>query len=145
MKYKCTVTYFITDADGGSLKGRKLLAEQRPWLFVPSCWAHQVCSLLNSILQMLTFMHDQFQLILGDYFKAYDYAQKIAAEVMDIISWINNHEMVWNVFDKAQIKLGRPKALAYLMACITRWTTHFTAFAQLLELKKLLTKTAEWK
>jgi hypothetical protein len=41
-KYKCYVIYFITDADGGSKKGRVLLGKQRPWLFVPSCWAHQV-------------------------------------------------------------------------------------------------------
>jgi hypothetical protein len=40
-KYECTVVYFVTDADGGSLKGRKLLAKERPWLFTPSCWAHQ--------------------------------------------------------------------------------------------------------
>ena len=42
-KFECTVVYFITDADGGSLKGRKLLAKERPWLFTPSCWAHQAC------------------------------------------------------------------------------------------------------
>ena len=42
-RYKCTVTYFIIDADGGSLKGRKLLLKERPWLFAPSCFAHQVC------------------------------------------------------------------------------------------------------
>jgi hypothetical protein len=42
-KYQCTVMYFITDANGGSLKGRKLLVKERPWLFVPLCMAHQVC------------------------------------------------------------------------------------------------------
>jgi hypothetical protein len=41
-KYKCKVIYFVTDVDGGSLKGCKLLQKLCPWLFVPSCWAHQV-------------------------------------------------------------------------------------------------------
>ena len=41
-KFGCTVLYYITDANGGSLKGRKLLLEERPWLFAPSCMAHQV-------------------------------------------------------------------------------------------------------
>jgi hypothetical protein len=41
--------------------------------------------------------------------------------------------------------LGREKALAYLVACITRWTTHFTAFARLLELKEPLSQSAYWK
>lgn len=41
-KYNCKVIYFITDADGGSLKGRKLLLVERPYLFLLSCMAHQV-------------------------------------------------------------------------------------------------------
>lgn len=40
--YGCTVTCFLTDADGGSKKGREFLVEERPHLFAPSCWAHQV-------------------------------------------------------------------------------------------------------
>ena len=40
--FKCIVIYFTTDADGGSNKGRKLLAMERPHLILPSCWAHQV-------------------------------------------------------------------------------------------------------
>lgn len=46
-KYEVIVVYFVTDADGGSLKARKLLAIARPWLFLPSCWAHQVCRLCS--------------------------------------------------------------------------------------------------
>lgn len=46
-KYKCYVIFFTTDADGGSKKGRILLGKERPWLFVPSCWAHQVCVLIH--------------------------------------------------------------------------------------------------
>jgi hypothetical protein len=65
--------------------------------------------------------------------------------VTDVINWINNHEKVCTVFDKAQVDLGHEKALAYLVAGITRWTTHFTAFACLLELKEPLSQSAFWK
>ncbi|KAJ7670125.1 hypothetical protein DFH06DRAFT_1125516 [Mycena polygramma] len=41
-KYDCIVIYFTTDADGGSKKGRILLGKKRPWLILPSCWAHQL-------------------------------------------------------------------------------------------------------
>jgi hypothetical protein len=71
-----------------------------------------------------------------------DYAQDIAAQATDVINWINSHEKVRVVFDQAQLY---EKALAYLVACITRWTTHFTAFACLLELKDPLSQSAFWK
>lgn len=41
-KYDCIVIYFVTDADGGSKKGRIILGKRRPYMLVPSCWAHQV-------------------------------------------------------------------------------------------------------
>ncbi|KAJ6622322.1 ribonuclease H-like domain-containing protein [Mycena sp. CBHHK59/15] len=69
----CIIIYFTTDADGGSNKGRKLLAKLRPWLILPSCWAHQ------------------FQLILGDDFKVNDMAAVIAEDATALIAWINNH------------------------------------------------------
>jgi hypothetical protein len=47
-KFSCWVIFFTTDADGGSKKGRVLLGKERPWLLVPSCWAHQVCA--NSLM-----------------------------------------------------------------------------------------------
>ncbi|KAF7329865.1 DUF659 domain-containing protein [Mycena kentingensis (nom. inval.)] len=124
---ECIITHFVTDADGGSLKGRKLLQKMRPWLFAISCTAHQ------------------FQLTLGDYFKSWDYAQSIAEQATQIIAWINNHSKVRVVFDTAQRQLGRDNALAYLVACITRWTTHFTAFARLFELKKPIVAVAAWQ
>jgi hypothetical protein len=52
--YKCIVIYFITDADGGSLKGRKLLEKQRPYLFALSCMAHQACYRLSNPDCLLT-------------------------------------------------------------------------------------------
>ncbi|KAJ7198115.1 hypothetical protein GGX14DRAFT_573671 [Mycena pura] len=109
-KYNCRVVYFITDADGGALKGPH-----------------------------------QFQLILGDYFKAWDYAQEIAERATAIIIWIRNHSKVRVLFDEAQKDLGRTVPLAYLMACITRWTTHFTALARLFLLKEPIMKTVAWK
>ncbi|KAK6981174.1 DUF659 domain-containing protein, partial [Favolaschia claudopus] len=125
VRYNCIVIYFGTDADGGSKKGRIILGKERPWLIVPSCWAHQ------------------FQLILGDYFKVYEIAAVIAEEAVELIAWINNHARVRKIFDDAQAeisqdRLSRVVILAYLVANLTRWTTHFIAFARLFLLREAL-------
>jgi hypothetical protein len=145
----CTVLYYITDANGGSLKGRKLLHKKRPWMFVPSCMAHQVCWFILLVI-VCVIDYNQFQLMVGDYFKSWDFAAKIAEQATAIISWILNHEKVRILFDEAQMQLnksncGRAFALAYLMACITRWMTHFIAFACLLAVKEPLTKMVHWR
>ncbi|KAF8186109.1 ribonuclease H-like domain-containing protein, partial [Mycena galopus ATCC 62051] len=125
-KHNCIVIYFTTDADGGSKKGRILLGKKRPWLILPSCWAHQ------------------FQLILGDYFKTYDFGALIAEDATALISWINNHSKVRKIFDDSQATIsqdrngGRIIILAYLVANLTRWTTHFVAFLRLFTLRSAL-------
>ncbi|KAJ6484889.1 ribonuclease H-like domain-containing protein [Mycena sanguinolenta] len=124
-KYNCYVIVFGTDADGGSNKGRVLLGKERPWLFVPSCWAHQ------------------FQLILGDYFKVFPYAAEIAEKATGLIAWINNHGKVRKIFDGvqeqlSQDRLNRVVVLAYIVANLTRWTTHCIAFIRLLVLREYL-------
>jgi hypothetical protein len=48
-EYKCVVVVFTMDADGGSNRGRKDLALERPDLILPSCWAHQVSYIQISI------------------------------------------------------------------------------------------------
>ncbi|KAJ6619379.1 ribonuclease H-like domain-containing protein [Mycena sp. CBHHK59/15] len=122
-KYNCKIRYFTTDADGGSKKGRLNLGKKRQWLILPSCWAHQC------------------QLILGDYFKVHDMAAAIAEDATGLISWLNNHGKVRKIFDKSQKiismqNVGRMIILAYLIANLTRWTTHFVAFWRLFILKE---------
>ncbi|KAJ6504514.1 ribonuclease H-like domain-containing protein [Mycena vulgaris] len=125
-KHGCIIIYFTTDADGGSKKGRELLSIERPWLILPSCWAHQ------------------FQLILGDYFKVHDMAAVIAEDATALISWINNHSKVRKIFDEAQKIISQDRnagkiiILAYLIANLTRWTTHFIAFLRLFTLQPAL-------
>ncbi|KAJ7154126.1 ribonuclease H-like domain-containing protein [Mycena filopes] len=124
-KYGCFVIYFTTDADGGSKKGRILLGKQRPWLILPSCWAHQ------------------FQLILGDYFKVNDAAAFIAEDATGLIAWLNNHSRVRMIFNAAQRTICENAGvaiivLAYLVANLTRWTTHFVAFMRLFILRDAL-------
>ncbi|KAJ7157411.1 ribonuclease H-like domain-containing protein [Mycena filopes] len=115
LKYGCFVIYFTTDADGGSKKGRTNLGKQRPWLILPSCWAHQ------------------FQLILGDYFKVNDAAAVIAEDAAGLIAWLNNHSRR-TISENA----GKIIVLAYLLANLTRWTTHFVAFMRLFLLREAL-------
>ncbi|KAJ6629669.1 ribonuclease H-like domain-containing protein [Mycena sp. CBHHK59/15] len=123
--YACLFIFFGTDADGGSRNGRYRLGKLRPWLFVPSCWAHQ------------------FQLILGDYFKVFAYAAEIAEKATGLIGWINNHGKVRKIFDAVQAQLTQERfnriiVLAYLVANLTRWTTHCVAFLRLLVLQEYL-------
>ncbi|KAJ7576622.1 ribonuclease H-like domain-containing protein [Mycena floridula] len=85
----------------------------------------------------------QFQLILGDYFKVYVYAAYIAEQATMLIGWINNHGKVRTIFDAAQTTVSRDrygyvKVLSYLVANLTRWTTHYVAFHRLLLLRDAL-------
>ncbi|KAJ7760892.1 ribonuclease H-like domain-containing protein [Mycena maculata] len=80
-KYGCIIIYFITNADGGSKKGRVLLGKEHRYLILPSCWAHQ------------------FQLILGDYFKVHKFAAATAETATALIGWINNHGKLRKIFD----------------------------------------------
>ena len=85
----------------------------------------------------------QFQLILRDYFKDYQLAQDVASQATDLIRWLNNHGKVHKIFDAAQKQvskdwLNRELVLAYLVANLTCWTTHSTAFTQLFEVHDAL-------
>ncbi|KAJ7480418.1 ribonuclease H-like domain-containing protein [Mycena galericulata] len=136
VKHDCVVIYFTTDADGGSKKGRILLGRKRPWLILPSCWAHQAGPFMQVFFP--------FQLILGDYFKVNDMAAAIAEDATALIGWINNHGKVRKIFDDSQAIIspdsnaGRVIILAYLVANLTRWTTHFVAFLRLFKVRKAL-------
>jgi hypothetical protein len=81
-------------------------------------------------------------LILGDYFKVNDAAVFIAEDATGLITWINNHSKVRVIFDAAQRTIsenaGRIIVLAYLVANLTRWTTHFVVFMRLFILREAL-------
>jgi len=77
----------------------------------------------------------QFQLTLGDYFKENDEATSGAEDATDVIGWILNHQCVHIIFDDIQAERNDGVVLAYLVANLTRWTTHFITFSHLLELK----------
>ncbi|KAJ7504639.1 ribonuclease H-like domain-containing protein [Mycena galericulata] len=107
-KLGCNVIAFLTDNDGGSKRGRILLALARLYLLVFPCCAHQG------------------QLILGDYLKENEEAAKIMGELIDFVNWLNSHDKVRDIFDQRQHQmLG--KVLAYLLPNLTRWTTHLVA------------------
>ncbi|KAJ7880698.1 hypothetical protein B0H13DRAFT_2345496 [Mycena leptocephala] len=83
-------------------------------------------------------------LILGDYFKVNDAAAVIAEDATGLIAWLNNHSKVRVIFNEAQrtiqVSSGAVKIiiLAYLVANLTRWTTHFVAFMRLFLLREAL-------
>ncbi|KAJ6552527.1 hypothetical protein B0H10DRAFT_1968382 [Mycena sp. CBHHK59/15] len=124
-KYDCIIIYFVTDANSGSKKGRQLLGKKCGYLILPSCWAHQ------------------FQLILADYLKVNKFGAQTAEMTTALIGWINNHGKVRKIFDRAQQtisldRLGCVLILAYLIANLTRWTTHCIAFMRVFRLQDAL-------
>jgi hypothetical protein len=60
-----------------------------------------------------------------------------AEEATDLIGWILNHGKVRSIFNEAQAETSIPlgKVLAFLVANMTCWTTHFIAFDRLFNLK----------
>jgi hypothetical protein len=132
--YGCIVVCFCCDNDGGSQSGQKKLILARPWLFGPPCCAHQVRS--EPFLNLPHFnLSLQFQLTLGDYFKENQAAAETAEEATNLLGWFLGHQRVRAIFDEAQALRNRGTVLAYLVANLTRWTTHYTAFRRLLDLK----------
>lgn len=77
----------------------------------------------------------KFQLTLGDYFKESPEVKKMAEEATDLLSWFLNHQPICSIFDDAQALQNNGKVLVYLIANLTHWMTHCTAFCWLLDLK----------
>jgi hypothetical protein len=80
-------------------------------------------------------------LIVGDYFKAdNDFVNtvKLAAEV---VKWFNNHPFARGMLQEEQIKMKMP-ILALILACLTRWTSHYLSVRRLLALKQPLRSVA---
>ncbi|THU91256.1 hypothetical protein K435DRAFT_863575 [Dendrothele bispora CBS 962.96] len=118
-KYRCTVVALGTDNDGGSRAGRVKLGIIRPWLFLFPCGAHQG------------------QLVLADYFKCCPEGAETSEDATDIIGWLNNHGYVRVIFNDVQQEQTN-QVLKYLVANLTRWTTHSVAFLRLEDLKEPL-------
>ncbi|KAF7333164.1 DUF659 domain-containing protein [Mycena venus] len=123
-EHGCIVAGLCCDNDGGSHKGRDLMVERRPWLFGPPCCGHQG------------------QLMLVDYFKVNESGAQTAEDTTDVLGWIVGHERVRDIFDQAQVKKNGGTARSYLIANITRWTTHSIAFHRLIRLKAPIREAA---
>ncbi|THU97324.1 hypothetical protein K435DRAFT_965546 [Dendrothele bispora CBS 962.96] len=121
--YGCHIVALGTDNDGGSRAGRVFLEKLRPWLFLFPCGAHQG------------------QLTLCDYFKVNPEASDTAEEATDLIGWLNNHGRVRSIFNEVQSAQSN-KVLTYLVANLTRWTTHQISFDRLEEVKQPLRTTS---
>lgn len=61
-------------------------------------------------------------------------AAETAEEATDLIGWVLSHGRVRSIFDASQMEVFG-KVLAFLVANLTRWGTHFYAFDRLDELK----------
>ncbi|KAJ3990880.1 hypothetical protein F5050DRAFT_1545347, partial [Lentinula boryana] len=122
-RYKCIVVCLGTDNDGGSKAGRAILVIRRPYLFAFPCCGHQG------------------NLCMVDYFKVNADAKDLSEKAVDLIGWINNHNCVRCIFNDVQLEQTK-NILTYLVAVITRWTTHLTAFQRLKDLKQPLRAAA---
>ena len=85
----------------------------------------------------------QFQLILGEYFAENEEAAQTAEEATDLIGWVLNHGRVRSIFNEIQAETSTPpgKVLAFLVANLTRWATHFYALNRLTILKDPMRRT----
>ncbi len=81
-------------------------------------------------------------MILGDYFKVNTAGADIGAEATEVIGWLNNHGRVRSIFDQVQAEMNNGTVLTYLVANLTRWTTHFVAFSRLVSLQEPLRRAA---
>ena len=79
----------------------------------------------------------QFQLILGEYLLVNLEAAETAEQATNLIGWILNHGQVRSIYNESQAEHSVPpgKILAFLMANMTRWTTHLIMFIWLHDLK----------
>ncbi|KAJ3780334.1 hypothetical protein GGU10DRAFT_417050 [Lentinula aff. detonsa] len=75
------------------------------------------------------------QLSLADYYKENTEAMELMEELIDFVNWVNSHDKVREIIDGVQKELTG-KVLVYLVANLTRWTTHHTASARVDELKE---------
>ncbi|KAJ6480605.1 ribonuclease H-like domain-containing protein [Mycena vitilis] len=115
----CNVAGFLTDNDGGSKRGRNDLGMLRPWVLLFACCSHQG------------------QLVLGEYCRENKAAAKLFEELIEFVHWLNNHDKVRDIFDAHQRSLDpHGKVLAYLVANLTRWTTHLVAALRFRRLKE---------
>lgn len=62
----------------------------------------------------------------------------MAEDATDLIGWLNNHARVRVIFDTVQVETTKKATKSYLVANLTRWTTHFVALSRLEELKQAL-------
>ncbi|KAF5366422.1 hypothetical protein D9758_009786 [Tetrapyrgos nigripes] len=124
--YGCRIVALGTDNDGGSRAGRNLIGERRPWLFTFPCIAHQRGADVS-----------QGQLILHDYLKVNPKANQTAEDATDLVGWFNNHGRMRVIFDEEQLKANH-KILSYILANLTRWTTHVISFHRLEEIEQPL-------
>lgn len=76
-------------------------------------------------------------LIVGDYLKLKNHYVDTVAAGIQVIKWFNNHSVARGLFRKTQ-KDQKTGALALILPCLTRWTTHFLACSRLLSQRLIL-------
>jgi hypothetical protein len=80
-------------------------------------------------------------LIVGDYFKSENAYVETIGDAMEVIKWFNNHTLANGLLKKEQEK-QTGKVLSLLVACLTRWTSHYLSCNRLLALEKPLRSLA---
>lgn len=79
---------------------------------------------------------------MADYFRENKDAARTAEETTEVIGWITNHEHICEIFDATQLEKGAGIPLSYLVANLTRWTTHSISFNCQIRLKDSLRHAA---
>lgn len=101
------------------------------------CTSGDYCASESAVTTAMLIIFMQFQLILREYFAVNLEAAETAEQATDLIGWVLNHGRVRSIFNELQAEHSVPpgKILAFLIANMTRWTTHLIAFIRLYVLK----------
>ncbi|KAF5386718.1 hypothetical protein D9615_002122 [Tricholomella constricta] len=113
---KIIVVAWCTDTSGKSAKMRHQLKLKMPWIITLDCWCHQI------------------NLVVSDIFKVKGVFIKCIEGAIEVIKWFNNHSRTLGMLKEVQ-RQKLLKVLALILPALTRWTSHYLAICQLLDLK----------
>ncbi|QRV77917.1 hypothetical protein RhiJN_05932 [Ceratobasidium sp. AG-Ba] len=105
---------WVSDAGGDSRAMRVRLVKERPELIQLDCWAHQL------------------NLVLGDLFKIKSELVSSGSDAHRVVKWFLSHTRAFALLQGQQTKSGG-RAHSYILANITRWTSHCLSIQSLVD------------
>lgn len=122
MVWKIILVAITSDASGESSKAQPDLVKGCPSLLAPDCYRHQINHMVCDY-----FATPSTSILLG-----------YTNTATELITWLQSKTFVLGLICAIQERNVSSKMLAVIHAVLTRWTVHYLAFKQLLELQWVL-------